>query len=93
MKASTLTVGDRCSVGNMAVVLYDTEMQPGSTIGPLSLLMKGETLPPGTRWLGIPTAQVPASAPPAEAAAAPAAAEARPKAKARSSSPEIQPQI
>jgi non-ribosomal peptide synthetase-like protein len=93
MKASTLTVGDRCSVGNMAVVLYDTEMQPGSTIGPLSLLMKGETLPPGTRWLGIPTAQVAVSAPAAEAATAPVAAEARPKAKARSSSPEIQPQI
>lgn len=59
MKASVLEIGDECSVGNMAVVLYDTEMQTGSSIGPLSLLMKGETLPPGTRWLGIPTAQIP----------------------------------
>jgi non-ribosomal peptide synthetase-like protein len=56
MKASTLRVGDECSVGPMAVVLYDTEMQPGSTVGPLSLLMKGETVPARTRWLGIPTA-------------------------------------
>jgi non-ribosomal peptide synthetase-like protein len=59
MKASTLRVGDECSVGNMAVVLYDTEMETGSAIGPLSLLMRGETLPRQTRWLGIPTAEVP----------------------------------
>jgi non-ribosomal peptide synthetase-like protein len=57
MKVSAVEIGDRCTVGNMAVVLYDTEMQAGSSIGPLSLLMKGETLPPQTRWLGIPTAQ------------------------------------
>jgi non-ribosomal peptide synthetase-like protein len=57
MKVSVVTVGDFCSVGNMAVVLYDTEMQAGSSIGPLSLLMKGETLPPQTKWAGIPTAQ------------------------------------
>jgi len=58
MKASVVKVGDRCSVGNMAVVLYDTEMQADSAIGPLSLLMKGETLAPRTQWVGIPTAQV-----------------------------------
>jgi hypothetical protein len=40
------------------VVLYDTEMQAGASIGPLSLLMKGEVLPPHSRWLGIPTAPV-----------------------------------
>jgi non-ribosomal peptide synthetase-like protein len=68
MKASTLRVGDECSVGPMAVVLYDTEMQPGSTVGPLSLLMKGETVPERTRWLGIPTAESPLLAPFAEPA-------------------------
>jgi non-ribosomal peptide synthetase-like protein len=56
MKASTLVIGDDCCVGAMAVVLYDTEMLSGSSIGPLSLLMKGETLAPTTQWLGIPTA-------------------------------------
>jgi non-ribosomal peptide synthetase-like protein len=56
MKASTLVIGDDCCVGAMAVVLYDTEMMSGSSIGPLSLLMKGETLAPTTQWLGIPTA-------------------------------------
>ena len=55
MKSSFLRIGDDCSVGNMAVILYDTEMQPASWIGPLSLLMKGETVPPASRSLGVPT--------------------------------------
>jgi hypothetical protein len=38
----------------MAVVLYDTKMENGSSIGPLSLLMKGERVPPASRWQGIP---------------------------------------
>ena len=59
MKASFLTVGEDCAVGNMAIVLYDTEMKAGSSIGPLSLLMKGETLEKDTRWAGIPTAHAP----------------------------------
>ena len=29
----------------------------GAVLGPLSLLMKGETMPPGCRWHGIPTVQ------------------------------------
>jgi non-ribosomal peptide synthetase-like protein len=53
-KSSHLKIGDECSVGNMAVVLYDTEMENGSSIGPLSLLMKGERLPASSRWQGIP---------------------------------------
>jgi non-ribosomal peptide synthetase-like protein len=58
MKASYLRIGDRCSVGNMAVVLYDGHMQSGAVLGPLSLLMKGEIVPPGSRWHGIPTVKI-----------------------------------
>lgn len=62
MKSSYLKIGNRCTVGNMAVVLYDTCMAPGSALGPLSLLMKGETLPhPGT-WSGIPCRESPVAA-------------------------------
>jgi non-ribosomal peptide synthetase-like protein len=66
MKASFVQIGARCTVGNMAVVLYDTEMEDGSSIGPLSLLMKGETVAQETSWLGIPTAAAarPAAMPP-----------------------------
>ena len=58
MKADTITIGNRCSVGNMAVVLYSTEMRQGSSLGPLSVLMKGEGLPASSRWYGIPTQPV-----------------------------------
>ena len=30
-------------------------MEPGAVLGPLSLLIKGETMPESSRWLGIPT--------------------------------------
>jgi non-ribosomal peptide synthetase-like protein len=55
MKSDRLRIGTGCTVGNMAVVLYGTEMQSGSTLAPLSVLMKGEVLPPNTRWRGIPS--------------------------------------
>jgi non-ribosomal peptide synthetase-like protein len=55
MKSDRLKIGDHCSIGNMSAVLYGTEMRRGSCLGPLSLLMKGETLPPASRWYGIPT--------------------------------------
>jgi non-ribosomal peptide synthetase-like protein len=57
MKSSYLTIEDGCSVGNMSVVLYDTRMEEGATLGPLSLLMKGEVMPVANRWHGIPTVQ------------------------------------
>lgn len=57
MKSSYLSIGDRCSVGNMAVILYDTRMEQDAVLGPLSLLMKGEVMPATSRWHGIPTVQ------------------------------------
>ena len=54
MKSSYLHIGDSCAVGNMAVVLYDSEMAGGAVLGPLSLLMKGESLAAGSTWHGIP---------------------------------------
>jgi acetyltransferase-like isoleucine patch superfamily enzyme len=58
MKSSYLTIDDECSVANMSVVLYDTRMEHGAVLGPLSLLMKGEIVPAGSRWHGIPTVAV-----------------------------------
>ncbi|HEV2296111.1 MAG TPA: Pls/PosA family non-ribosomal peptide synthetase [Tepidisphaeraceae bacterium] len=54
MKSSHLRIGSECTVGNLSVVLYDTHMQRGARLAPLSLLMKGETLPPLSDWAGIP---------------------------------------
>ncbi|NKB16757.1 MAG: hypothetical protein HC774_07730 [Sphingomonadales bacterium] len=53
-KSDHLVIGEGCNVGNMSVVLYNTTMSGGSTLGPLSLLMKGEHLPGNTSWEGIP---------------------------------------
>jgi non-ribosomal peptide synthetase-like protein len=54
MKMSTVTVGPACSVGSRAVVLYDSVLECGAELDSLSLVMKGETLPPESRWRGIP---------------------------------------
>ena len=54
MKMSTVDIAAGCSVGAASLVLYDTRMEKGASLGTLSLLMKGETLPPGTNWQGVP---------------------------------------
>jgi non-ribosomal peptide synthetase-like protein len=80
MKMSTIDIGPRCSVGAVSLVLYDTVMDEGAALGSLSLLMKGEVLPAGTAWEGIPAGrrgEVRCCAPP-PAAAAPARRPARP---------------
>jgi hypothetical protein len=58
MKADYVKIGEGCTVGNMAVVLYGTEMKRRSSLGALSVLMKGEVLPEFTHWIGIPTRAV-----------------------------------
>jgi len=54
MKVGKVTIGDRCSVGNYTVVLLDSELKSDSHVGPISLVMKGETIPAGTFWEGSP---------------------------------------
>ena len=58
MKMASIHIGAHCSVGSGSVVLYDTVMQEGSTLGDLSLLMKGESLPAGTHWHGTPAGKI-----------------------------------
>lgn len=58
MKVSKVTIGDRCTVGSQAIVLYDAVMESGSQLGDLSMLMKGETLPSQTEWEGLPAQHV-----------------------------------
>ena len=59
MKMSNLYIGDGATVGISSVVLYDSEMEAGSRLLSLSLLMKGERLPAHTTWQGIPCSFVP----------------------------------
>ena len=61
MKMSTVQVDARCVVGSQAVLLPGARMEQGSVLGELSLLMKGETLPAWSGWVGSPaTATIPA---------------------------------
>ncbi len=54
MKMSTVKVGNGCTVGPRSVVLYDSSLEAGSALDGLSLVMKGESLPAGTSWRGVP---------------------------------------
>jgi non-ribosomal peptide synthetase-like protein len=56
MKSSHLRIGADCEIGAHSIVLYDTRINDGVRLGPLSLVMKGETLPAGTAWVGSPLA-------------------------------------
>ncbi|MGL5741209.1 MAG: Pls/PosA family non-ribosomal peptide synthetase [Legionella sp.] len=53
-KVSNVTIGSGCNVGVGSIVLYNTFMEDNSSLGSLSLLMKGECLPENTHWAGIP---------------------------------------
>jgi non-ribosomal peptide synthetase-like protein len=59
MKMSRVQIGKNCVVGHSSIVLYGTQMEPGSQLHSLSLLMKGEILPAGTHWQGIPAQPLP----------------------------------
>ncbi|MCB8828360.1 hypothetical protein LJD47_25450, partial [Escherichia coli] len=52
MKVSGVSVRDRATIGSYAIVLYDAEIGADAQLGDLSVVMKGETLPPGTSWEG-----------------------------------------
>ena len=55
MKMSYVKIGNGCSVGPRAVVLYDSVLEDGVRLDALSLVMKGEVLPRDTRWQGSPS--------------------------------------
>ncbi|CAF1172236.1 unnamed protein product [Adineta steineri] len=54
MKMGEVCVEDRTNIGCLSVMLPDTRLDLGSVLGPLSLVMKGEDIPPYTSWQGIP---------------------------------------
>ncbi|MDO5710908.1 MAG: amino acid adenylation domain-containing protein [Micrococcales bacterium] len=57
MKMNTIEIGDRVEVATRSVVLYSTVIEDDAHLAPLSLVMKGESLPAATSWVGIPAQQ------------------------------------
>ena len=56
MKVDHVLIGERVTIGARCTVLYSAEVGNGAQLGPMTLVMKGENLPAGTRWQGAPAA-------------------------------------
>lgn len=56
MKIDHVRIGSRVTLGPRCTVLYGAQVGDGAQLGPLTLVMKGETIPAGTRWHGLPAA-------------------------------------
>lgn len=56
MRMDTVELGDGSTLGPHGIVLPGATVGPRTTIGPASLVMRGESVPEGTRWLGNPIA-------------------------------------
>lgn len=54
MKIGRVDIGARVTVGARSTILYDTHVGDGVRLGPLTLVAKGERLPPATAWTGSP---------------------------------------
>lgn len=54
MKVGRIHVGAGVTVGAGTTVLYDTTIGDYATLGPLTIVMKGESIPQDSRWTGSP---------------------------------------
>jgi non-ribosomal peptide synthetase-like protein len=54
MTTERVRIGKRCALGAGSAVLQAAVVEDGVAVGDLSLIMKGERLPAGTRWQGTP---------------------------------------
>ena len=54
MKIGMVRIGDAVNVGPRSTILYDTRVEAGARLGPLTLVLKGEAIPAGQAWIGSP---------------------------------------
>ncbi|WP_284989306.1 Pls/PosA family non-ribosomal peptide synthetase [Arthrobacter sp. efr-133-TYG-120] len=54
MSIDTVVLGDGATMGPHGVILPRASIGAGGTVGPASLVMRGETVPAGTYWMGNP---------------------------------------
>lgn len=54
MRIGKVMIGANSTIGARTTVLYDASVGEGCRLGPLTLVAKGEHLPPNTRWEGTP---------------------------------------
>lgn len=56
MSLDTVTLRDGATLGPHGVVLPAAVIGTGTTVGPAALVLRGDELPDGTRWMGNPVA-------------------------------------
>ncbi|MDQ0864256.1 non-ribosomal peptide synthetase-like protein [Arthrobacter globiformis] len=54
MSIDTVSLEDGATMGPHGVILPQARIGKGGTVGPASLVMRGETVPAGTYWMGNP---------------------------------------
>jgi non-ribosomal peptide synthetase-like protein len=54
MKVGHVHIGKQVTIGPRSTVLYGATVSDGAQLNPLTLVMKGETIPAGSRWEGSP---------------------------------------
>jgi non-ribosomal peptide synthetase-like protein len=54
MKIDHVRIGRRVTMGPRCAVLYSAEIGDNARLGPLTLVMKGENIPPDSYWHGCP---------------------------------------
>jgi non-ribosomal peptide synthetase-like protein len=57
-KSDSINVGSGCTLGVGAEILYSVTIGDGAVLAPDSFLMKGEEVPPHTRWGGNPAREM-----------------------------------
>ena len=56
MQLDTVVVAEGATLGTHCVALPAASIGAGATVGPASLVMRGDSVPPSTRWQGNPIA-------------------------------------
>lgn len=54
MKIGKVTIGNQVTVRSRSTILYDTRVQDNVVLAPMTLVMKGETIPANSTWSGSP---------------------------------------
>ncbi len=54
MKVDHVNIGKRVTIGARSTVLYSANVADNVKLGPLTLVMKGESIPANSRWWGCP---------------------------------------
>jgi non-ribosomal peptide synthetase-like protein len=57
-RSDRITVGQACTLGVGAFVLYGVTLGDGSRLDADAFLLRGEEVPPGARWRGNPAVEV-----------------------------------